>query len=191
MSVSRETGDNDSECWILTNLSFVFNLVGEYRTAIAYADSAIALSRGIGDLETEVAGLVNRAMSSIYVGDPLGALDDCADALSLADSLADERHRAGAVVATALANLDLGRLDRAREGFTLSDSIFRRIGVENASWEALLGLCEVAVREGDTTYAVVQAERTLRSCADVGHAEGEEYVALILSNLLMRQGADI
>ncbi len=188
LALAREVGDRDGECWHLSNLSFVHNLAGQNPRAIEYADSAITLAHDMGRAEDEVAGLLSRASAAMDLGDPISALKACYRALPIADSLADARHRAGVLLTLGRANTDLGRLDRARSGYLLSDSLFREIGAESGSWEALIGLCEVSVREGDSTRAIARAESTLRICAKAGYAEGEEFLALFLSGLKRERG---
>lgn len=188
LGLARDVGDASSECWLLSNLSYLATLIGEYGRAIEHADSAIAIARRIPDPVSEVAGLVNRAIAGADLGDPLASLAASRLALAIADSLADVRHRAGALLAIGEAYLDLGQLERARAAFARSDTLFRRIDLLSGSWSALVGLCEIEAREGDTTAAVVLAESTLDLFARSGYAEGEEFVALTLSDLLRRRG---
>jgi hypothetical protein len=85
------------------------------------------------------------------------------------------------------AALNLGRLAQARESYTLANDRFREMGIETGSWEARIGLCGVALESGDTTAAIDLARRTLADCAAAGYAEGEEFLALTLCDLLRRR----
>ncbi len=185
---ARETGDRESECWILSNLAFLDILAGRYHRAIACSDTSIALARELDDPYEEVSGLLNRATAYVDLGNPVQALAACREALPIAESVADPRHRAGVLLVMADAYRDLGRLDRARAHYAQCDSVYRDIGLASGAGSAVCGLCEVAVQEGDTTYAVTTAERTLQFFADAGYAEGEELVALLLSRLTLHRG---
>lgn len=188
LRLSREVGDRDSEGWNLTNLSHLHNLAGRYQRAMDYADSAIVLAHEMGNREDEISGLLTRATASLDLGDPIRALESCKEGLMMADSLADQRHRASVLLTMARTHLNLGRLERARDCYTRSDSLFRRIGAESGSWESLIGLCEVAVKGGDTTRAIALAEGTLERCTETGYADGEVFLSLFLSDLLRRRG---
>jgi CHAT domain-containing protein len=109
-------------------------------------------------------------------------------AAALADSLVNPRERAGALLSMARAHLQLGQLTRARESFALADGLLREIGAEVGSWEAGIGLCEALCQEGDTARAVVLAERAMETMARAGYAEGEEALALILSDWVRARG---
>ena len=188
LALARDVGDLYSECWGLTNLSFLCNLAGGHRLAVEYADSAIVLARSLGSPKDELTALLTRATACNDLGDPVRALMACRRAMPLADSLADQRHRGSLWATMGRAYLSLGRFDPARDSYVRCDSLFRAIETESGSWEARIGLCEVAIQEGDTVAAVAQARETLASCADAGYAEGEEFLALFLSDLMREQG---
>ncbi|MCK4413498.1 MAG: CHAT domain-containing protein [Candidatus Eisenbacteria sp.] len=187
LDLAWEIGDREGACWGLTNLSYVANLTGQHHQAIAYADSAIGLARQTGNRIDEVTGLVSRATASLDLGDPVGALQDAGEALALADSIVDPRHGAAALTVRGRAALNLGRLEQARESYARANDRFHEMGIETGSWEARIGLCGVAIQEGDAGGAIELAEATMADCAAAEYAEGEEYLALTLCELKREQ----
>jgi CHAT domain-containing protein/Tfp pilus assembly protein PilF len=188
LALARETGDAEGECWNLTNLAHAWNQVGEPRRAIECADSAIALARVVANPADQVSGLLCRASACFNLGDPLAALSASKEAVALAEPLVDARERTGALLSLARAHLLLGQIFRARELFTLADSLFREIGAEAGSWEASIGLCEVLCQEGDTTRAIVLGEKALKEMAKAEYAEGEEALAAALAAWVEARG---
>ncbi|MFH1144896.1 MAG: CHAT domain-containing protein [Candidatus Eisenbacteria bacterium] len=189
LALSRAAGDRDGECWGLTNLSYVHNLTGRHHRAIAYADSAIALARAVGNPVDELTGILSRATASLDLGDPAGALRASGAALALARELADPRQETTALTIRGRALLAVGRCDEARVSYARAESLLAGMEIETGSWEARIGLCEVAWAEGDTAAAITLAERTRADCAAAEYAEGEEWAALTLCELLRAQAA--
>ncbi len=188
LAIAREIGDRENECWILNNLAYLDILAGQFESAIACSDTAIAIAREIGDPLEEVSGLENCATAYLDLGNPVRAVEICQEALPIAESIVDPRHRAGVLLVLAEAYGELGRSESARSAYARCDSIYGEIGLAAGSVSALVGLCQVAVQEGDTTYALVEGERALETFAEDGYAEGEEFVALMLCDLVLRRG---
>lgn len=189
IDMARAAGDGYGECWGLTNLSYLYNLAGDHRLAIFYADSATALARVVRSPEDLLTGLQARATACIDLGDAVRALATTREALLLADSLADQRHLAGLLATEGRACLGLGRLERARSAYLRADSLFIQMGSAPGSWESRIGLCEVEMSAGDSVAAIAQAHLAHQACEEAGYAEGEESTTLLLCDLEFGRGA--
>ncbi len=109
-------------------LARVHRRLGEYREGLPLADSAMLWFDRLGDQNGHTAALDTRADLLVYMGDPVAALPDAAEAVDRAGQRRDEfmLHRAQRTLGRAQAGL--GRLADAERALWSSAEGFERLG---------------------------------------------------------------
>ncbi|MDP9044426.1 MAG: GGDEF domain-containing protein [Pseudomonadota bacterium] len=162
LSLSRESGDREAECWALSRAALMSEALGHAKSR-TYGYQALALARDIGQQEVEFAALNNMASTAL----DLSADPDAAEAFGgVRVMLAEARAHAEEALALALRQGNVHRQAVARSN--LGEALLRMGHLQEAR-QAIRQASEQALQEGYRSLWMTNEVDLCKLDAELGH----------------------
>ncbi|MBC7987962.1 MAG: GGDEF domain-containing protein [Luteimonas sp.] len=167
LSLSRDSGDREAECWALSRAALMSEALG-HATSRRYGHEALALARDISEQEVEFAALNNMASTALELSGDRSAAEafggvqvilaearaHAEEALALALRQGNIHRQAVARSNLGEALLRLGQLNDAREAIQQASDQARQEGYRSLWMGNEVDLCKLDAAQGHTGPAL-------------------------------------
>jgi predicted ATPase len=161
LRIHHETGSRMGESVVLNNLAGILWSVGDYAGARARYARALEIGREIGDRQGESIVLSNLSLQAHSAGDDELALDYGQQALRIAQELGDQVTQGDTLTRLGHVHAGLERWEAANAAYGQALELRRELGQPHRAIEALAGLADVFLAQGEQAQAQAQAEKVL------------------------------
>jgi len=186
---ARSTGERRGAALCLTSLSMALNARGAQDEAIRAAQEALAISRELEDLVSELGALTQLGMLRIRAGRFDEAADCFAQALDVSERLDDPSCQASSINNLGLAHRRRGRLGEALRCFRRVIEIYEQVGAAPPPTETFLNIGRVLALQGDYQGAEQHYRRALELSERAQAAAAKSLSLIGLSNVGRLTGA--
>ena len=161
LQIRQAIGERKGEANTLNNLGTVANYLGDYTLAKSYLEMSVQIRQEIGDKQGESEGLAYLSLLFHHLGDDAAAGDYGNQARQIAQDLGDHHLLGYALTHLGYAWVGLKKLTEAGRVYRQALDIRRELGEHNRALEALAGLAQVYMLQGQTDLALAQTEAML------------------------------
>jgi tetratricopeptide (TPR) repeat protein len=141
---------------------------GDYATATAWHEEALALHRALGNERGVADALLGLGLVAMGQGDLDRAVSLLEEAAGLFRAIGDERRTADALFDLGIAAQQRGEQERAAALYEEVLAVYRAIGDQQGIAYALMGLSTVAREQGDRRRAMAHVAEALAICRTIG-----------------------
>lgn len=162
--------------------------LGDYPTAIRFADEAIAPARAVGDTGLEATARRVWGVVQWQQGDNAAAREQLQEALRLARASGQRNLQAECLVSLGCVEWSLGDYGAAQRSFEQALALSQEAANRMSEIIALQNLGLVFATRGDWDSARGYYEHSLRSAQEIGYRRGENYALESLGTVSMDRG---
>jgi len=161
LELFQKTHDRWGESFALGNLGYIHCRVGRYEQARQYYRRDLRICREIGDRRGQSWTLDNLSLLAYRQGRYADARQYGQQALQFAQEIQDLSLEGHIWIQLGRALTRTGHLAEAADAYRKAFTLQRRLGCDPLVMEALAGLVQVALAQGDAAGALAQAEDIL------------------------------
>lgn len=181
LRLRRRVGDRRGEGASLGKLGLLADALGDYATAASHYRQALAIYSEIGYQLGIATILARQSLLRHHQGDHPGSLASGREALAIATATGDRSYQAYARMAMGHALTALDRLPEAADCYREALALRREMGERNRAMEALSGLAEVALAQGELARALEYVDTILGHLETAGLGPSDEPLRVYLT----------
>ena len=189
LALAREIGAHDLELILLTNVSGIYNALGDTEGAIRSVEAVLPLLRASNIKQGEAVALRILALAHVRRGDYQQAADRARESLALRREIGDSPGEVMTLITLGQVYLSLGEPATARQ--YLDEALARAYPrpMDNRSWPHLLiALASVYEEMGDRARALATLEESLENHQRLDMRANEPFSLLALGRFYAREG---
>jgi tetratricopeptide (TPR) repeat protein len=172
LPIQRELNDREGEGWTLNNISQIYDVKGDYDTALRYLTDSLKIRQDIGDKEGEGVTLNNMATIAHAKGDYDTALRYLTDSLKITQDIGDKQGEGATLNNISAIAHAKGDYDTALRYLTDSLKIRQDIGDKQGEGATLNNISAIAHAKGDYDTALRYLTDSLKIKQDIGDSAG-------------------
>ena len=158
LDIAREIGDQTLAAEALSSLGVVYCYLGDHRMAQSYQTQALDIREEIGNIMGQADSLSKLGVIYHHLGD-LGTTRRYSElALALQQKCGDRAGQSHSLTWLGHAWLGLGHFDNATAAYEQAVQLRRQLGQAALALEALAGLAQVALQQGQVNLALTRAD---------------------------------
>jgi tetratricopeptide (TPR) repeat protein len=173
LSAARELEEREWEGNALGNLGFVYDDLGQYRTAIKYYEEGLQIQRELMQHQAEGTSVGNLGVAYLNLGEYARAIEYAQQHLKIAREIDDKNGRMRALCNLGSAHGGLGQYHRAIEYQEQSMQIAQEIGDRVGESHAFGSLGNAYAELGERSRAIEYYEKQLAICREIGYRSGQ------------------
>lgn len=187
-STARKHGDRLNQAHALLNRGKASSVTGDYPTAVAAQEQALAIFQDLGDLGAQARTLMALGRDRLSLGDWTAAIDLKERALAVFRELGDPQGEANALGNLSRALLATGELPRASDALGAALVIYQGLGDRLGEANVLADLGRTRYMTGDYPATGELHERALAIYRQLGSRHGEAMIFWELGRVRLATG---